>query len=151
MFSGSPRAQNTTNRFWRVALFLMVGALVSPVQTPLSPAAIAHNTAQNQAAALRLEDFEQMALKSNPTFAQAEAAIRAAEGRRVQAGLLPKPIVGYAGEELAFRAIGEKSEHLADWVSAWFVPLVVLIAVSTFIFWALVGPEGKRASWNYLM
>jgi hypothetical protein len=33
----------------------------------------------------RLEDLEQMALQNNPTAAQAEAAIRAAEGRRVQA------------------------------------------------------------------
>jgi cobalt-zinc-cadmium efflux system outer membrane protein len=61
--------------------------------------------------ALRLEDLERMALQNNPTAAQAEAAIRAAEGRRVQAGLLPNPIVGYAGDELAPRAFGQKSEH----------------------------------------
>jgi cobalt-zinc-cadmium efflux system outer membrane protein len=53
-----------------------------------------------------------MALEGNPTLAQAEAAIRAAEGRRVQAGLMPNPVLGYQAEELAFRAIGEKSEHL---------------------------------------
>jgi outer membrane protein, heavy metal efflux system len=61
---------------------------------------------------MRLEDLEQMALQGNPTLAQAEAAVRAAEGRRVQAGLFPNPIMGYSGEELALRAIGEKSEHL---------------------------------------
>ena len=61
--------------------------------------------------ALRLEDLERMALQNNPTVAQAEAAIRAAEGRRVQAGLMPNPIVGYAGEELSPRAFGQKSEH----------------------------------------
>src|SRR6266508_6620406 len=54
--------------------------------------------------ALRLEDLERMALQNNPTAAQAEAAIRAAEGRRVQAGLMPNPIIGYAGEELSPRA-----------------------------------------------
>jgi len=32
--------------------------------------------------ALRLEDLERMALQNNPTIGQAEAAIRAAEGRR---------------------------------------------------------------------
>jgi cobalt-zinc-cadmium efflux system outer membrane protein len=64
------------------------------------------------ASALRLEDLERMALQGNPTVAQAEAAIRAAEGRRVQAGLLPNPVVGYAGEEFAFRAFSDKSEHL---------------------------------------
>src|SRR5262245_21833503 len=42
--------------------------------------------------ALTLEDLERMALLNNPTAAQAEAAIRAAEGRRVQAGLMPNPI-----------------------------------------------------------
>ncbi|MBI1760853.1 MAG: TolC family protein [Acidobacteria bacterium] len=51
---------------------------------------------------LRLEALEQLALKNNPTLAQAEAAIRAAEGRRKQAGLWPNPIAGYAGEGLAF-------------------------------------------------
>src|SRR5215510_8655361 len=61
--------------------------------------------------ALKLEDLERMALQNNPTAAQAEAAIRAAEGRRVQAGLMPNPIVGYAGEELSPRAFGQKSEH----------------------------------------
>ncbi len=61
--------------------------------------------------ALRLEDLERMALQNNPTAAQAEAAIRAAEGRRVQAGLLPNPIIGYAGEEFSTRAFGQKSEH----------------------------------------
>ncbi|MFN2514571.1 MAG: TolC family protein [Pyrinomonadaceae bacterium] len=52
-----------------------------------------------------------MAIKNNPTLAQAEAGIRAAEGRRRQAGLFPNPIVGYFGEELSFRAAGETSEH----------------------------------------
>lgn len=65
----------------------------------------------SQTPQITLAELEQMALKNNPTFAQAEAAIRAAEGRRVQAGLLPNPLVGYAGEELAFRAFSNKSEH----------------------------------------
>jgi cobalt-zinc-cadmium efflux system outer membrane protein len=51
---------------------------------------------------LTLEDLERMALANNPTLAQAEAAIRAAEGRRKQAGLWPNPIVGYEGDGLAF-------------------------------------------------
>lgn len=63
---------------------------------------------QNQAASvptLRLADLEQMALKNNPTLAQAEAAIQAAEGRRRQAGLWPNPIVGYEGDGLAFNPL----------------------------------------------
>ncbi|HEV2663337.1 MAG TPA: TolC family protein [Blastocatellia bacterium] len=61
--------------------------------------------------ALRLEDLERMALQNNPTVGQAEAAVRAAEGRRVQAGLMPNPIIGYLGEELSARAFDQKSEH----------------------------------------
>src|ERR1044072_9076141 len=61
--------------------------------------------------AITLTELEQMALKNNPTSAQAEFNIRAAEGRRVQAGLWPNPIVGYSGEEFAFRAFANKSEH----------------------------------------
>jgi cobalt-zinc-cadmium efflux system outer membrane protein len=53
-----------------------------------------------------------MAAQSNPTLAQAEAAIRAAQGRRRQAGLWPNPIVGYMGEEISFRAPGRTSEHM---------------------------------------
>jgi cobalt-zinc-cadmium efflux system outer membrane protein len=52
-----------------------------------------------------------MALQANPTLAQAEAAIRVAEGRRAQAGLWPNPVVGYTGEEFSTRAFNEKSEH----------------------------------------
>ena len=58
-----------------------------------------------------LEELEKMAAERNPTLAQALASIRAAEGRRRQAGAFPNPVVGYFGEELAFRALGETSEH----------------------------------------
>lgn len=50
---------------------------------------------------LRLEDFEQMALESNPTLAQALASVRAAEGRKKQAGLYPNPVIGATGEEVS--------------------------------------------------
>jgi outer membrane protein, heavy metal efflux system len=48
---------------------------------------------------LRLEDLEQMALDSNPTLAQTVANVRAAAGRKVQAGLYPNPTVGVTGDE----------------------------------------------------
>ncbi|NDD63547.1 MAG: TolC family protein [Acidobacteria bacterium] len=95
-----------------VGVILWCGATTIFAQTPL-PRLAAAQQPTTQPAILLLEDLEQMALQSNPTLAQADAAIRAAEGKRVQAGLPPNPIIGYAGEELAFRAIGEKSEHLA--------------------------------------
>ena len=60
---------------------------------------------------MRLEDLEAMAIQRNPTLAQAEASIRAAEGRRRQAGLFPNPIAGYFLEEFAFRAPKETMEQ----------------------------------------
>lgn len=66
---------------------------------------------EQQSEAVTLQELEDLALRNNPTLAQAEAVVRAAEGRRRQAGLLPNPIVGYVGEELSFRAAGERSEH----------------------------------------
>jgi len=71
-------------------------AMAQPNSTSITP------TPVSAAPSLRLEELEQMALKNNPTLAQAEAAIQAAEGRRKQAGLWPNPIVGYEGEGLAF-------------------------------------------------
>src|SRR5262249_45112629 len=50
---------------------------------------------------------------SQSDAAEAQAAIRAADGRRAQAGLWPNPVVGYTGEEFAARAFGDKSEHFA--------------------------------------
>lgn len=61
--------------------------------------------------AMRLEDLERMAAERNPTLAQSDLVVRAAEGRRRQAGAFPNPIVGYFGEELSFRAAGETSEN----------------------------------------
>jgi cobalt-zinc-cadmium efflux system outer membrane protein len=60
---------------------------------------------------VNLEDLEAMALQRNPTLAQAEAAIRAAEGRQRQAGLFPNPVAGYFVEEFVFRSPGETAEH----------------------------------------
>jgi cobalt-zinc-cadmium efflux system outer membrane protein len=77
---------------------------------PMSKRSVNASSPQTEPA-LRLEDLERMALQNNPTVGQAEAAIRAAEGRRVQAGLMPNPIIGYLGEELSARAFDQKSEH----------------------------------------
>ena len=68
-------------------------------------------TSRPQTPALTLADIERMALRNNPTLAQAEAAIQAARGRGRQAGAFPNPVAGYQGEEFAFRAFNEKSEH----------------------------------------
>ncbi|MCU1299669.1 MAG: hypothetical protein JWO91_3947 [Acidobacteriaceae bacterium] len=49
---------------------------------------------------ITLEELQQMALQNNPTFTQASANIRAAEGRARQSGLYPNPTVGYQGEQI---------------------------------------------------
>ncbi len=84
-----------------------------PEASPRSSAMAEASQRQNQSAEprLRLEDLERMALQKNPTLAQAEAAIRAAEGRRVQVGLYPNPIIGYDGDQFSFRSFSNKSEH----------------------------------------
>ncbi|MFZ5475900.1 MAG: copper-transporting P-type ATPase [Myxococcota bacterium] len=51
-------------------------------------------------------------------------------------------IVHLVGEAQRSRA---PIQRLADVVSAWFVPGVVLAAVATFVVWALVGPEPRLA------
>ena len=99
-------------RRWRLAV--RIAAIISLNISAASIAPAQEGSSQQTAPAgpvLTLADLERMALDANPTLAQAEAAIRAAEGRRLQAGLFPNPIIGYLGEELSTRAFSEKSEH----------------------------------------
>ncbi len=49
---------------------------------------------------ITLEQLQQMALQNNPTFAQSDANIKSAEGRKKQSGLYPNPTVGYQGEQI---------------------------------------------------
>jgi cobalt-zinc-cadmium efflux system outer membrane protein len=49
---------------------------------------------------LSLAALEQMACEHNPTLRQANANIKAAQGRTQQAGLYPNPTVGYEGERI---------------------------------------------------
>jgi outer membrane protein TolC len=50
--------------------------------------------------ALTLGDFLDIADKHNPTLAQANAMVRSAAARGLQAGLYPNPSVGYQGEQI---------------------------------------------------
>jgi cobalt-zinc-cadmium efflux system outer membrane protein len=49
---------------------------------------------------LTLSEFEEIALQNNPTLAAAAARMSAAEGRQLQAGLLPNPQLGYHAMEM---------------------------------------------------
>ena len=54
-----------------------------------------------QPAALTLAALEQLALERNPTLAQAQSEVTAAQGRALQAGLWPNPSIGYTAEEVS--------------------------------------------------
>ncbi|HEX9003717.1 MAG TPA: copper-translocating P-type ATPase, partial [Blastocatellia bacterium] len=62
------------------------------------------------------------------------------KAERVGSDTLLAQIVRMVGEAQRSRA---PIHRLADLVSSWFVPLVVLIAIITFIVWAVAGPEPR--------
>ena len=70
------------------------GVAAAPLRAP------AISEQEGVAAALTLEDLESLALAYNPTLGLAQAQVDAAQGRWVQAGLPPNPMIGYAGEEM---------------------------------------------------
>lgn len=49
---------------------------------------------------MTIEDFESMAMRSNPTLAQSRSYVRRSEQQGHQAGLYPNPTVGYTGDEI---------------------------------------------------
>ena len=61
---------------------------------------------------------------------------------KVGADTLLSRIVAMVAEAQRSRAPIQK---LADLVSGWFVPIVILIAIGTFAVWSLVGPEPRMA------
>ncbi len=61
---------------------------------------------------------------------------------RVGSETLLAQIVHMVGEAQRSRA---PIQRLADVVSSWFVPVVVLVAVATFVAWAIWGPEPRLA------
>jgi cobalt-zinc-cadmium efflux system outer membrane protein len=68
-------------------------------------------TAPDRVRSLSLDDLDRMALQNNPTIAQASAEVYSAEGRTMQAGLYPNPIVGYSGEEVSLKDPSDRAIH----------------------------------------
>lgn len=68
-----------------------------PQREPLKPYTLPQSTESGPR--LGLADLERMALAGNPTLAQAAAEIKAAEGKKAQAGFYPNPIIGATGDE----------------------------------------------------
>jgi outer membrane protein, heavy metal efflux system len=67
-------------------------------------------SAVTHAGMMRLDDFEQMALASNPTMAQAKANLEAAQALVRQAGLYPNPTAGYYGDQIRGGSFGGGEE-----------------------------------------
>ncbi len=57
----------------------------------------------NITAGMSLQDFEALALNNNPTIQQLTAIVNKAAGYRQQVSLLPNPVIGYQGMQLADR------------------------------------------------
>ena len=64
------------------------------------------------------------------------------ESQRVGADTLLAQIVRMVGDAQRSRA---PIQRLADTVAGWFVPIVILVAIATFIVWGLYGPEPRFA------
>ena len=64
------------------------------------------------------------------------------EARRVGSDTLLAQIVRMVSEAQRSRA---PIQRLADTVSAWFVPIVIVVAVITFVVWSQFGPEPRFA------
>ena len=98
------------NIFIILMLLIMLGTVfeASPKEKRF---VIGANQYPSLTAPLRLEDLERMALELNPAIAQAESLVRAAAGRKTQAGLYPNPVFGYEAEEFSLASPGRRSQN----------------------------------------
>ena len=75
-----------------------------PAALPASAVAVSsQDTVEGVPAApaeLSIADLQQMAFANNPTLAQAAHKIAALEGKHLQVGLAPNPVLGYVGEDM---------------------------------------------------
>ena len=71
-------------------------------QTPagVSPAPSPEEIPPGSKEALGVADLEAIAFANNPTIAQAGRRIAALQGKYVQVGLRPNPVIGYKGEDM---------------------------------------------------
>ncbi len=70
-------------------------------QPPLPPPAPFSGSSINAGLPpITIDELVRLAMDENPTISQASMRVRAMEGSRWQAGLLPNPTVGYIGDEM---------------------------------------------------
>lgn len=80
-------------------------AFEAAVAAPLPPVGLPEQipqplNEQPAPAGMTLVELEDMAIRCNPTVAQAAQRVEAARGRWVQVGLYPNPVAGYIGAEI---------------------------------------------------
>lgn len=76
------------------------GPRPSPSTVPFVAAGATPVFSEDPGPALTLAELESLALQHNPTLVQSRMAVQAAQGRLVQAGLYPNPVVGYSAEDV---------------------------------------------------
>ncbi len=94
------------NRLVTVALFAVASGAAA-----IQAAAQDSRETHASPAPLTLAELEQRALAQHPAIARAVAQVDAAKGRAVQAGMLPNPTIGYAGDEISGGGINRGGEH----------------------------------------
>jgi cobalt-zinc-cadmium efflux system outer membrane protein len=72
----------------------------APANPPMAECIPPGRTLQDGQVGLTLAVLESIALRNNPTLIQAAAHVQAAQGRWIQAGLSPNPVVGYQATEI---------------------------------------------------
>jgi cobalt-zinc-cadmium efflux system outer membrane protein len=98
--------------------------------------------ATTEPAAITLAGLEQMAMRNNPTLAQATSNVEAARGRTVQSGLYPNPTFGYNGEQIGLRGRQYPGEQQGA-----FVDQTIVTAGKLRLNRARYGQEVTQAEW----
>ncbi len=121
--------------------FFICGAgRLSGQQMKMAPESTS-SAAQENRAVLTLDDLEKMALAHNPTLAEAQAGVRASEGRKTQSHLYPNPTVGYEGREINGNPIYRWGEH------GFFVEQPIVTAGKMGLSRRAFGAEEDEAKW----
>ena len=100
---------------------------------------------QENLPALTLADLEKMALAHNPTLAEAQADVRASQGRKAQSHSYPNPTVGYVGREISGNPIYRWGEH------GFFVEQPIVTAGKLGLSRQAFGAEEDEAKWSAVM
>jgi outer membrane protein, heavy metal efflux system len=127
-----------------LAFFICGAGRLSGQQMKIAPEGPSSAPQENRAG-LTLDDLEKVALAHNPTLAEAQAAVRACEGRKAQAHLYPNPTAGYVGREINGNPIYRWGEH------GFFVEQPIVTAGKLGLGRQAFGAEEDEAKWTAAM